>query len=166
MTDQDKIKDHSTTVIGFAGLLLGLLVNALTTIDFKEFNNTQFNNIPYTGTYLNQFTTAIFIKFLFLVATSCLLISIVNGLSTNSEIIHPTKTKTNQTINDPEKILEISVKWLCYGLAAITFIIALMITKSLSIAMVYIIVTVILMFTDYFKIYKKNVDKLSPKKNK
>jgi len=74
MTDLDKIKDHSTTVIGFAGLLLGLLVNALTAIDFKEFNNTQFNNIQYTGTYLNQFTTATFIKFLFLVATSCILV--------------------------------------------------------------------------------------------
>lgn len=93
MSDQDTIKDHATTVVGFAGLLLGLLVNALTTIKFEEFNNTLFNNISYTTTYLKQLTVAISLKFLFLTAASCLLISIINAFSTHSELISPKKRR-------------------------------------------------------------------------
>lgn len=160
MSDQDAIKDHATTIIGFAGLLLGLLVNALTTIKFNDFNTTQFSNIPYTGTYLNQLVP-IFLKFFFLVATGCLLISIINGLSTHSEIIDPKKTKTNQIINDPAKMLKMSVKWLCYGLAIIAFIIALMITKSIIYTIIYVIIVVIAMVYDYFKMYKKKTSQSS-----
>ncbi|WP_048140028.1 hypothetical protein [Methanosarcina horonobensis] len=161
MSDQDTIKDHATTVVGFAGLLLGLLVNALTTIKFEEFNNTLFNNISYTTTYLKQLTVAISLKFLFLTAASCLLISIINAFSTHSELISPKKTKENQIINDPAKILEVSVKWLSYGLGVIAFIIAIMITKSAIYTVVYVVIFIIALLYDYRKMHKGHTNQQS-----
>jgi hypothetical protein len=154
MKDQNAIKDNATTIIGFAGVLLGLLVNALTTIKFNEFNNT-LNNTQYTAS-IDQYTS-IFLKLIFLVATGCLMLSIINGVTTHYELVNknPKKTNAGELINDPENILKISVKWLVYGLVLITAVIAIMITKSIIYTAIYTGIIAIVMFLDYLKMYNK-----------
>lgn len=102
-TSLDSIKSRVTQIIGFSGLLLGLLVNAITTIKFNEYS----------------YSTALLIKLSFLITTFCLTVSVVIGIMT-----YVAAPKSAYADNPSEGVLK-AVKWFLTGFFILMFSIPL-----------------------------------------
>lgn len=133
MSEIPPISDRILTTFSFTGLLLGLLVNAIVTIRFDEYNPT----------------VASLIKLLFLIDTGFLIMSIIKGV-----IAYINITPENSSI-DPEMVLESIYSWLTKGLAVISGTIALIVTNSLNLTGLFLLVIGFLAFYESYKI-KKN----------
>lgn len=133
MPEIPSISDRVLTTFSFTGLLLGLLVNAIVTIRFDEYNPN----------------VASLIRISFLIDTGFLVMSIVKGI-----IAYINITPDNSDI-DPEKVLDSIYSWLARGLGAISSTIALIITNSLKFTLVFLLILCLLAFYEDQKI-KRN----------
>lgn len=108
-SEQDQVQNRITTITGFAGLLLGLLANTISTIQFKEFNEFEL----------------LCIRFTLSAAMLSLSVSFTCGTIAFAKINH-----IDIGNNDPIKLLDASYKWILLGIVAITYSATLIITKS------------------------------------
>ena len=108
MPDQNIIQDRITTIIGFVGILLALLANAVTTLKTQE---------------LGDRTTILLIQVFTLATVYFLMTSIITGFSI---LIDTSIIKAN----NPEKLLKLSYKYFLYGLIFTAFTIIIILIKS------------------------------------
>jgi hypothetical protein len=104
----------------FTLVLLGLWVNAISTIKF------------------NEFETANTLKITFLIVTYCLTMSITTGLTTLY-----TTTNLHQTSNDPVKLLNASFLWLYISALSIAITIPAIIYPDKTINILFLFLVVI-----------------------
>jgi hypothetical protein len=119
-------KDSSNKVAivtSFSGILLGLLGSIISTVDFNKFNENQF--------------TAKGLMFLLLLSVLFLTMSTTTGITATFLLDN----------NQAEKYLKWSIFFLSFGLTSIPVAIAVIITQSLSFAVIYLILLVIITLT-------------------
>lgn len=104
----DSIKDKITLIIGLSGLLLWLVVKAITTINFNEYD-----------------TGSMIIKPVFLVASFSFTVSILIGMLTYY------KTKSAD-LSDPSKGVMSAVKWFLFGLFSLMIPIPLILSPEIG----------------------------------
>lgn len=114
----DTIRNEIKNIIGFTGLLLGLVINAILTIKFEKYE------------------TAFLIKLSFLVAMYCLTMCITSSIIAYQATIYPNR-------NNPEKLLNASSNWLIAGFLMIisTIVVILYPSKHLTIPFWFLIFT-------------------------
>lgn len=123
--DLDTVRDRLTTIIGFVGLLLGLLVTSITSIDITKYQDVE----PW-------------LSYAFLVASGCLLVCIIIALVAYLKITNYSIDITADPSGDlksPVDLIYTSIKWLTLGLLSITLSISLLITKSFIETIVFFI---------------------------
>ena len=104
MEDQNTIQNKTATTIGFVGVLLGVLVNTVSTIKLEEYN---------------IFNFYFFIAFV-LLATACLIMSAITAILTH----------LNGQEYELENLLTDSQSWLLMGLIFLTSAIPVIIFKN------------------------------------
>ncbi len=114
MKDEKSIQQRAAPVIGFVGLLIGLLVNTANTIKLDDYNEIVRNVVTCV----------------YMFATFCLIMATVDGVS----------IYTAWRNDDPEKLLIQLCRWLSGGIACIAIIIPLMIFKKNTTAVVIVLV--------------------------
>lgn len=125
MTELDPIQkdpneNRITTITGFAGLSLTILTDAISTIDFDEFNGM---NIP--------------LQLTFSISALGFIMCFICGLAAFAKVHH-----VNVGNVDLEKLLKSSYMWLCLGIAAISMSIALTITRSFNWAVIFMFIII------------------------
>lgn len=127
-------EDKITKIIGFAGLLLGILANTISTIKFDEFNGLEL----------------LIIKVSLLVSTLGLVMSLVCG-----SVAFIRMQSTEIKYYNPTKLLASSYIWLTIGISMITGSISIIITKSVYWSIVFLFIVLLALFYELHNI-KKN----------
>jgi cytochrome bd-type quinol oxidase subunit 2 len=124
LQDIELMKDKATKKFEFTGLLLGLLVNAITTIKFNDYGQL----------------ASILMKFLFLGTAFCFAICILFGLSTF-------RMSTVDNIKDISDDLETSNKWFVRGFVALFSVIPVMLYgANINVLMIFVCLIIIVVF--------------------
>lgn len=129
--DPEQTKKNVEILVGFAGVLLGLLVTAISTIHFEDFNNkTAINDvIPYDtslGSYslITAFALAVFL----------LIICIMLSFSVYLKI--PLNNSNN---NDLNKVFKNACDFFTLGVSAVAAVIFIMLFHSFVIALMLLL---------------------------
>lgn len=136
LTTPEAIKDRLSTMIGFEGVLLGLLVNAITSIDITKYQDVE----PW-------------LNYAFLVAVCCLLLSILIGLAASFKISYQSKDTFNASNFIASNLLYSSLKWLIFGILSVTLTISMLITKSFIGTGLFFVITIIILVCELYLSY-------------